>query len=265
MKKVNIIKGFTLIELLVVIAIIALLLSIITPALNKAKESAKFIICQNNLRSYGLAGIMYTMAYDGLMPEPWRSIYSEYWYPGEPDRICRWHNADYDLTRYPEYGGPLWPYLEVKKINLCPTFKRIAKIRGKAHPGHVPSIPIVPQFGYSMNGFLGVESPEETDSRLYYVDNIFELKRPATVFFFAEENMWLNDWCSSVLNDNALISRWDNPPIDFNIKPVFLDAFATFHKANDVDMNEGISNAVFADGHVDRVEAKDTHKLAWPF
>lgn len=44
-------KGFTLIELLVVIAIIALLLAILMPALRKAKESAREIICRANLRS----------------------------------------------------------------------------------------------------------------------------------------------------------------------------------------------------------------------
>ncbi|HOK96146.1 MAG TPA: type II secretion system protein [Anaerohalosphaeraceae bacterium] len=47
-------KGFTLIELLVVIAIIALLLSIIMPALRKAKEYAKKVICQSNQHQFGV-------------------------------------------------------------------------------------------------------------------------------------------------------------------------------------------------------------------
>ena len=47
-------KGFTLIELLVVIAIIALLLSIIMPALRMAKEHARRLLCSNNLKSIGM-------------------------------------------------------------------------------------------------------------------------------------------------------------------------------------------------------------------
>ena len=49
-------KGFTLIELLVVIAIIALLLSIITPALRMAKEQARKAVCGAHIRSL-LTGI----------------------------------------------------------------------------------------------------------------------------------------------------------------------------------------------------------------
>jgi len=56
--------GFTLIELLVVIAIIALLLSMLTPALTRAKKYAYKVICQGNLRQWGIVLDLYTNGND---------------------------------------------------------------------------------------------------------------------------------------------------------------------------------------------------------
>jgi len=60
-------KAFTLIELLVVIAVIALLMSILMPALHRAREQGKRIACQSNLKQMSLAWIMYAQEYDGMV------------------------------------------------------------------------------------------------------------------------------------------------------------------------------------------------------
>ena len=62
-------KAFTLIELLVVIAIISLLVSILLPSLQKAKELARNVLCMSNARSIGLMFVMYAEDQDGWLPE----------------------------------------------------------------------------------------------------------------------------------------------------------------------------------------------------
>jgi prepilin-type N-terminal cleavage/methylation domain-containing protein len=67
-KSKNKTRGFTLVELLVVISIIAILLAVLIPAMNRAKETAKRIICSNQQKQVALGLNTYIADYDGLMP-----------------------------------------------------------------------------------------------------------------------------------------------------------------------------------------------------
>src|SRR6195952_30235 len=82
-------QGFTLVELLVVIGIIALLISILLPALNRAREQARSVQCLSNMKQIGTAFVMYTNAYKQRYPRPGVDGLKEdcvQWQPGNPNQ-----------------------------------------------------------------------------------------------------------------------------------------------------------------------------------
>jgi prepilin-type N-terminal cleavage/methylation domain-containing protein len=99
-------KAFTLIELLVVIAIIALLLSIIVPAMKKAKEQARLIICRTNLHQWVFAIQAYTVDNDG-------KLLSSFGYLDPSGKFASVYPCELWLDAQNLTGNPTWEHSDM--------------------------------------------------------------------------------------------------------------------------------------------------------
>ncbi len=129
--------AFTLIELLVVIAIIALLMAILIPSLNRAREQGKRAVCLNNLRELTLAWIMYAdensdrivngeafNSGDGEAPVRQTGIHAgERWWTGDDvhDNWIIGEHLDEDIQIKAIKAGALFSYCNNYKSYHCPT------------------------------------------------------------------------------------------------------------------------------------------------
>ena len=122
-------NGFTLIELLVVVAIIALLVAILMPAINQARDLAKLNLCSTKLQQIGLAWHIYLSSNDHTFPK-WR-LNIQWFYGGREPCIA---SPNFWALDY----RPLNPYVTLTEQNQdqaelfrCPADRPIVDDQGQ--------------------------------------------------------------------------------------------------------------------------------------
>jgi prepilin-type N-terminal cleavage/methylation domain-containing protein/prepilin-type processing-associated H-X9-DG protein len=124
-------RGFTLIELLVVIAIIAILIGLLLPAVQKVRQAANRIQCQNNLKQIALAAHNYEGVHGafptgarpavmvGVVPTQGTNVWGELLPYFEQDNLYK--KWDHDDNRNNVAGGRNATQAQVIKILVCPS------------------------------------------------------------------------------------------------------------------------------------------------
>lgn len=237
--------AFTLIELLVVIAIIALLLSIVAPALKNAKRYAAAAVCLANENQLGKAYYLYAEDHDSLIMDGDTSDRSgvdagyEYY-----DRSSLGESSNYKVhcwvgqpmsdTRSPVNlsiddkvrgykAGSLWSYFEAPKAYHCPADNRFLDST---------SVGMLGYRSYSIGKPLS-KRPGRAPENQSEIIRISQFVSPGEKIIFLEEAEKERGWNHRTWNMdmNAAAPRW-------------VDPFAIFHNDS--------STFVFADGHAER-------------
>lgn len=176
-------SGFTLIELLVVIAIIAILASMLLPALGKAKSKAQGIMCMNNHKQLLLGWKIYSDDSGGDLPYVKHGPYQ--WVGGWLD-FSSGNQENWD----PEVNlsqSILWPYLGGSQaIFKCPGDKSSVRVKGTLKP-RVRSMSMLNWVGGRGEGRAMGWSEASGPWRIYRKESDFVDPGPSQTFVFLDE------------------------------------------------------------------------------
>jgi prepilin-type N-terminal cleavage/methylation domain-containing protein/prepilin-type processing-associated H-X9-DG protein len=221
-------RAFTLIELLVVIAIIAILASLLLPALANAKAQAKRAQCLNNQRQLGLTWVIYAGDFnETLVPnggrEPNDTAHGNEWVLGFfHNFVPAFTNTAYLLD--PKYAA-FANYLRTPGVYKCPSDKE-SYLQSKGRP--------IPQIrSYAMNLYMGpvASFASYTSPKDQVYHKTTDVGSPASTFVFQDVNP------QNICTPAFIVTMLGNGVDGFFHYP------ATHHNQS------GIVN--FADGHVE--------------
>ena len=180
-------RGFTLVELLTVIAILALLLALLTPALNQARELARKTVCANNFRNTGQAFHGYAAIREGRFPNRAEAN-------GVEDR---WFSFS-DGLWYSDGGPwcPLWPNIINREYfkGGDPQFFPSSSDRWKDEP---TCGPIIRFWTFDPQDY-GVYKPEYLSKRYMQCPNYKAWRGPS-----GNTNTWTRPWIANLMVTGA--------------------------------------------------------------